>query len=684
MVDATTIYQDLGGELHQFLRDYYKEEIKTLKSKYPKQQKTLVIDYNDIYRWDTDVAYDLREHPDTFRTVFEHALAEVDFGPAQDLELATVAIKNTSDPHQINALSGDEVGDLITIRGQVAKTSAVKPRLTVAGMQCESCGHINKVHQPRHGVNKPKQCNSSGCKGKSFEPSFDDSEWVSHQLVRLKEPPEEADSEEHLDIHLTKDMAGRVSGGERVDVTGTLKTDFNGLDSPTPEFYLLGQTVDPHESDYEDMDVAARKEEFEAIARGEKGDPYQLLIDSIAPTIQGEEKLEIIKLAIGLQLFGGWRRPYGDGRFVRGDCHMGVIGEAGTGKSSLLEAAESISPRSGYVSGKNATKAGVTAAAVRDDFGDTEWSLDSGAIVKAHKGLCCIDEIDKVEGDVLSSLHTALEKQRLEVNKAGIDASLRCHTSVLAAGNPEEGEFIDEMNTLSQINLDPPLRSRFDLLFTLRDRPEHEHDKDMAEHMAKMRQLSGLQAKGHDSREIDEIMPAVDIPVLRAWIAYAREHVNPVIEDTELIEEIGEWFADERTNKNGDKTMNRRMVGAVSRLAEASARVRLSDIVAKSDIERASKIIEQSLQDLGLIGENATVDIGEVDSGTSKTQRERVQSVLGIIQNLQTDGAGAEVENVIETAQSAGIERSKVKHEIDKLKQKGDLYEPKTGSVRTT
>jgi replicative DNA helicase Mcm len=363
---------------------------------------------------------------------------------------------------------------------------------------------------------------------------------------------------------------------------------------------------------------------------------------------------------------------------------MGVIGEAGTGKSSLLEAAESISPRSGYVSGKNATKAGVTAAAVRDDFGDTEWSLDSGAIVKAHKGLCCIDEIDKVEGDVLSSLHTALEKQRLEVNKAGIDASLRCHTSVLAAGNPEEGEFIDEMNTLSQINLDPPLRSRFDLLFTLRDRPEHEHDKDMAEHMAKMRQLSGLQAKGHDSREIDEIMPAVDIPVLRAWIAYAREHVNPVIEDTELIEEIGEWFADERTNKNGDKTMNRRMVGAVSRLAEASARVRLSDIVAKSDIERASKIIEQSLQDLGLIGENATVDIGEVDSGTSKTQRERVQSVLGIIQNLQTDGAGAEVENVIETAQSAGIERSKVKHEIDKLKQKGDLYEPKTGSVRTT
>ena len=674
-MDAASIYQERPDEYHQFLRDYYKDEIAELKLSYPSEQKTLVVDYHDIYRWDSDVAYDLRENPETFRTVFEHALKEVDFGPQQDLEQATVAITNATDPYQIPELTGDEVESLVTIRGQVAKTSAVKPRLTVAGMRCQSCGTINKISQPRHGVNEPGMCHANGCKGKSFEPDFDQSEWVSHQLIRVKQPPEDADGEESIDVHLTKDMAGKVTAGERVDITGVLKTDFEDLDTPIPEFYIIGHSVSLHESDYEDMDVQAQKEQFESYASGEDGDPYQLLIDSIAPTIQGDEKLETIKLAVALQLFGGWRRAYGDGRHVRGDSHMAIIGEAGTGKSSILEAAESISPRSGYVSGKNATKAGVTAAAVRDDFGDTEWSLEAGAIVKAHKGLCCIDEIDKVDDDVLSSLHTALEKQRLEVNKAGIDASLRCHTSVLSAGNPENGEFIKEQPVLAQLNLGPTLRSRFDLIFTLRDTPDSEKDQQIAQHMMKMRQLSGLIGRGENPDGADEIMPAVEIPVLRAWIAYAREHINPVIEDETLLEQVGDWFAENRSVNEEDKTMNRRMVDAVARLAEASARVRLDETVAKSDIERAKKIIEQSLSDLQLLdGEGP--DITEVDSGAGKNQRNRVKTLLGVIDSLETEDSGAEKENIIETAVSTGLDRDKAESEFENMRHAGEIYKP--------
>lgn len=666
MSDATTIFQHRNGDFVDFMRDYYKEEVADLKLSYP-ESKTLFVDFADVFAWDSDFADDIVNSPGTGETIFKYAIQKSTWGPpsGDDYEDVSIGFVNVGDSVEIPDLTGDHVGDLVTVRGQVAKTSAVKPRLTVAHLECPS-GHGMDIPQPDHGVHKPNQCLETSCNYKSFQPVFEKSEWVEHQLIRLKQPPEQADSDEHIDVHVKKDLAGAVSAGDRVDLTGILKTDFDDLDEVTPEYYMIGSGVEKHESDYEDMDVRDKKEEFEALASGVRGDPYDLLAGSIAPGIKGDEKIDTIKLAIALQLFGGWRRPYGDGRHVRGDTHIALIGEAGTGKSSMLEAAKAISPRSGYISGKNASQAGVTAAAVRDDFGDSEWSLEAGAVVKAHKGVCCIDEIDKVDPDALSSLHTALEKQRLEFNKAGIDASLPCHTSVLAGGNPENGEFLDSVETLDQLNLGSTLRSRFDLIFTLRERPEYEKDREMGEHMLKVRQLAALNEKDElGDEEAEELMPAIDIPLIRAWVAYARENIHPVIEDEQLIEELAEWYAEKREN-NGDKSMNRRMVMAVGRLVEASARVRLSETVEQEDIDRAKRLLTQSLDDLGLLGSG--IDIAHMDTGVSKEGRERTKSVRGIIEELQPDEkTPVAMDHVIDTATSAGFDETKVQREIQRL-----------------
>lgn len=670
MVNRTDLNHEHGDDALKFIKRDYKEQADRLIEKYPSEKDTLVLDHTDIYRWNPEIADFVRTEPDTIRTFFEDILKEYNPLPTS-LDRARVAFTNVGEPLPLDALSGDHVDECITIRGQVAKTSPVKPRLTKAGFQCQSCGTVTKTPQPRHGSATPDICSATGCKGKDFEPVFADSEWVDHQLIRLKQPPEDADGDEDIDIHLTGDMAGKVTAGDRVDVTGILKGDFGDFDTPIPEFYMIGHAVEPHDSDYEDMDISERKDEFEPLANGEHGDPYQLLIESIAPTIQGEEKLETIKLAVALQLFGGWRRPYGDGRYVRGDSHIAIIGEAGTGKSSILEAAETISPRSGYVSGKNATQAGITAAAVRDDFGESEWSLEAGAVVKAHKGICCIDEIDKVDDAALSSLHTALEKQRLEFNKAGIDASLHAQTSILAAGNPQNGQFIDEDKVLNQLNLGPTLRSRFDLIYTLRDDQVYEKDKNVAEHMMKVRQLSGLADKG-EVETADGVEPAVELPTLRAWVAYAREYVDPVFKDDSELEAIADWFASKRDNGEG-KTMNRRMVDAVARLCEASARVRLSETIEEQDIERAKEVIEQSLVDLQLIDSgDATADITEVDTGVSQKDRDRHSTVKGVLETLQPDAqTGVNKDDLIEAATESGFDESKVRHEIEKMAQNG-------------
>jgi replicative DNA helicase Mcm len=117
------------------------------------------------------------------------------------------------------------------------------------------------------------------------------------------------------------------------------------------------------------------------------------------------------------------------------------------------------------------------------------------------------------------------------------------------------------------------------------------------------------------------------------------------------------------------------MVDAVARLAEASARVRLDETVAKSDIERAKKIIEQSLSDLQLLdGEGP--DITEVDSGVGKNQRNRVKTLLGVIDSLETEDSGAEKENIIETAVSTGLDRDKAESEFENMRHAGEIYKP--------
>ena len=692
MSRPSDIFNEREDDYIGFLRTYYKEEIGELHQRWPNEQSSILIDWRDIFQWDPDVAYDLQAHPALFREVFSIALREVDMPSAMDLhetdarDRATVRFANVDEAFSVSKLSGDEVGDLVTVRGQVAKTSAIKPRLRVAYMLCTTCsGHFN-VHQPKSGVNKPDVCGIDGCRGHDFRVDFKKSDWVAHQLIRVKEPPEEADGDEYIDVHLTGDAVGGVTAGDRADITGILEADFKDFESPIPEFYLDGHSVSKHESDYEDLDVSDFKEEFKAIANGERGDPYELLIGSVAPSLMGDEKLDTIKLAVGLQLFGGWRRPYGDGRFARGDSHIALIGDPGTGKSSLLDAAESLSPRSAFTSGKNASAAGLTAAAVRDDFGDTEWSLEAGVIVKAHKGVACIDEIDKVDPNAISSLHTALEKQVLEVSKAGIDASLHCQTALLAAGNPNDGRFIDEYHRVEQINLPPALRSRFDLIFTLKDEPNEEHDRKLARHNIDVRTQSGLVHRGDlDESEANHLDPDINANILRAHIAYARQNCFPVIESDTVRDRIEDFYNSMRSsNDEGGVGITARKLDGILRIAEASARVRLSDTIELEDVERATNIIETSLKDVGVDPETGEFEADYMETGVSGSQRERVRTIEGIIETLEPgDGSGVPIDDVVSNASSTHSE-SKVRKQIDDLADNGRLYKPSHNRVKTT
>ncbi|GJU00829.1 probable DNA helicase MCM8 isoform X2 [Tanacetum coccineum] len=186
--------------------------------------------------------------------------------------------------------------------------------------------------------------------------------------------------------------------------------------------------------------------EFVAKFSSEHGsDVFRQVLQSVCPSIYGHE---LVKAGITLELFGGVRKHSMDQNKVpvRGDIHVIIVGDPGLGKSQLLQAAASVSPR--------------------------------GAMVLADRGLCCIDESDK-----MSAEH--------QVAKAGLVASLSAQTTVLAAANPVGGHYNRAKTVNENLRINAPLLSRFDLVFILLDKPDELLDKRVSEHIMSLHASNG-------------------------------------------------------------------------------------------------------------------------------------------------------------------------------------------------
>ncbi len=264
----------------------------------------------------------------------------------------------------------------------------------------------------------------------------------------------------------------------------------------------------------------------------------------------------------------------------------------------------------------------------------------------------CVDELDKMTEQDRSSMHEAMESQRISVAKAGITATLQCRCSMLGAANPKYGRFDDNESLSDQINMPPALLSRFDLIFALTDKPKAENDTRIAEHIImghvrgevrRHEDLSVLDDLGVDYKKImedtDKLKPVYDREFLRKYVAHSKRYV-PVMskEARKIIQE--KYLAIRKLGEvqGASVPITARQLEAFIRLSEASARIRLSNVVTKEDAERAVRIVEFYLNKMAR--DSGSMDVDKVMTGFSKTDRNKISIVRTLIHSNSEPGKG--------------------------------------------
>ncbi|XP_058102706.1 DNA replication licensing factor MCM2 isoform X1 [Magnolia sinica] len=575
---------------------------------------SLEIDYKQFIYILPNIAIWLADAPQSVLEVMEEVAKNVVFDFHKNYknihQKIYVRITNLPVYDQIRNIRQIHLNTMIRIGGVVTRRSGVFPQLQQVKYDCNKCGMVlGPFFQNSYSEVKVGSCPECQSKG-PFTVNIEQTIYRNYQKLTLQESPGIVPAgrlPRYKEVILLNDLIDCARPGEEIEVTGIYTNNFD-LSLNTKNGFPVFATV--VEANYvtkkQDLFSAYKlteedKAEIEKLSK----DPRigERIVKSIAPSIYGHED---IKTAIALAMFGGQEKNVKGKHRLRGDINVLLLGDPGTAKSQFLKYVEKTGQRAVYTTGKGASAVGLTAAVHKDPV-TREWTLEGGALVLADRGICLIDEFDKMNDQDRVSIHEAMEQQSISISKAGIVTSLQARCSVIAAANPVGGRY-DSSKTFSQnVELTDPIISRFDVLCVVKDIVDPVTDEMLAKFVVDSHFKSQPKGANLDDKSVgnsQDDFPASAMPVdpeilsqdmLKKYITYAKLNIFPKLHDADLDKLTHVYAELRRESSHGQGVpIAVRHIESMIRMSEAHARMHLRNYVSQEDVDMAIRVLLDS------------------------------------------------------------------------------------------
>jgi len=703
--------------------DKYEDKIKLyMKHKLSEgaiKNNTFEFDIKEFLRYFPDagdINYIVINYPlkveNTLSYLFKEAYKEIyghDIDTEKELEKVQISIKNPIGcEKKIEDISAFDINKLVTFEGEIISATKVRALLKKAYFVCKKCPPdpdkkpvVYTISNYFEEIPRPicKRCKEEMVLDKDSSIYVNIQELEIQQPIDLMKNPE--DPPKSIKVFL-ENSRGIYSG--RVKVVGTVlrKNTRSKARLPIFEICVRSNSISPIES-YQRIEVRDILKDPELIETlnelGKKKNIVDLLSNYLLSQIKG---YEIVKKAIFLQQIKGCMKFLPDGTPLRRDSHILLITDPGIGKSTMLRRIARLLPQNSYASVTTATGGGLTATVIREstDIGDG-WVVKPGVFVKSNEGTACIDELT-VDKEVMKYILEAMESQTIHINKGGLNVKLPARCAVLAACNPKRGRFDPHLGVVEQIDIPPPLLSRFDLIFPLRDIPDRRRDEEIAEHILDVHVETATKKYSIlKPLEIDGIV--VDENILKSYIIYARtcayfeENLALFLEEEEIDEReiknpyltqsakkiIKDFYLEMRKLGGEDSPIpvTARQLEAIIRISEMHAKARLSRKVEEKDAKAAIEIIKECLNQVAYDPETGKYDIDKAIGQLPKSKYDKMKKIREIIEEicaLSKDGLASE-EEIIERAAEFGISEREVEELLKRLENDVEIYSPRFG-----
>lgn len=681
-----------------------------------KQSDTPVLEltFHDLQAFDPEFAEDVLAYPSNILNSGRRTLNEICRERGEDIDcILRVGELPRDSRRDLRDVGSNDIGQLRSAEVIVTKISEIKPRIHRAVFQCEACEHtVEMIQDNERELKEPLRCPpETGCglsAGRSGETRFNlvmnISRMVNNQWIEVQEVPENVPSgaqPSRAHVLVEGELVNKHLPGQRVvvNIIPVVHSEVK-RNRKTPMFDIIYHMVSSEHESTPFTEIKITDEDRETILEiSSRSDLLQLMQRSIAPSIYATGVMHYVKRSLALQLFGGVSRLNQDSTRLRGDIHILLMGDPGVAKSQLLIYMSKLSPRGMYATGGGVSGAGLTAAAVRDDFsGGGRFALEAGVLPLSDRGLAAIDEFDKISEEDRRTMHPAMEQQRLDISKGGVKATLNTRCSILAAANPTQGRFSKRgpnesvIHSFKETGLPPALASRFDIIWMLRDEARVEDDERIARHILEVRTRGISEAKideamEYDIREAEEGLifatgydesEHLTIEFLRKYIAYAKRNIHPDLSvDAKAL--ILEYYTNERQSFNRDDQYGEvdvipitpRALEALIRLTEAHARMFLREVANADDAKMSIAVFRHWREEAGIEDES------ELISGVSVQQRNAAQVIRVTLRDIISERGVASMNDLLNRTASKGITEYQVEDMISKMLQSGELFSPR-------